>query len=140
MRSRIFDQDLLKNGMRLRKRLLAVVQNFEFSNAEQVSEELFNIEASYRTMTLEMQGLRELAAVERMADALQIAAFLCKWIGRRLGSDSGCAAFFYSNKIERCYYKSLSKRLEDFPSTCQALEKWVRDAQRRISTCFHSVH
>ncbi len=132
MRSRIFDQDLLKNGMRLRKRLLAVVQNFEFSNAEQVSEELFNIEASYRTMTLEMQGLRELAAVERMADALQIAAFLCKWIGRRLEATPDAQHFFTAAKDRTLLLQESLKTLEDFPSTYQALEKWVRDAQKNI--------
>jgi hypothetical protein len=117
-------RELLDRGIELRRRLLETVEGFELSAAGSAPGEYEALSSGYRQLAVQTSGLPESGLATHMAEALQIASQLCRWVAGVLETSSEAPKFLASAQLRAV---ALGQRFQSGLSnlTVRRLSDWT---------------
>jgi hypothetical protein len=117
-------RELLDRGIKLRRRLLETVERFELSAVGSAPSEFEALSSGYRQLAAQTSGLPESGLATQMADALQIASQLCRWVAGVLETSSDAPRFLASAQLRAA---ALGQRFQSGQSnlTIRRLSDWA---------------
>ena len=125
--ARRFDRDTLKRGMSLRQRFFSALQTFQLKQAAHTAQELEAVGHDYHDFAAHLGDIEEARYAEDFADAIDVAAHVCRWTIATLEAIPDAQRFFGAAKA-RCVL--LQERLSGQASvtvTDTALSAWAGD-------------
>ena len=117
-------RDILDRGIKLRRRLLETLERFELSAVGPAPGEFEAISLGYRQLAALTSDLPESGLATHMADALQIASQLCRWVAGVLETSSEAPKFLSSAQLRAA---ALEQRFQNGPPnlTVHRLSDWA---------------
>jgi hypothetical protein len=91
--------ELLEQGTALRRRILETVDRFGLAALGSASVEFEALASEYRDLSVPTAGLREAESANQMADALRLAAQLCRWAAAVLDAAPDAQKFLASAQL-----------------------------------------